>query len=113
MLSEHRRHRNERGLGSIIKAAREKSGYTQKALADSLGLEYYTMISQMELGYVSIPPALWIGLCSTLGLDRSEFVLRCLREYQPDVYKSLFDNRGLKDTADVLSAYRKGQIVLS
>ena len=54
-LSKERIENNRTGIGEALKAARERQGMTQKALAAELGLEYYTMISQMELGYISVP----------------------------------------------------------
>lgn len=109
MLSEQRKERNAGVIGSMLKTSREKAGITQKALADTIGLEYYTMISQMELGYISVPPTLWVPLSNALGLDRSLFALRCLSECQPDVYAALFDRRGKTDVASLISAFLKGQ----
>lgn len=108
MLSDERVQKNKDNLGSELKEARLKSGFTQKALASELGLEYYTMISQMELGYISIPASLWSPIATVLHLNSSEWVLRCLHEYQPEVYKALFHNRSRKETARLLNAFHKG-----
>lgn len=108
MLSQKRKGQNE-SLGSFLKSHREQAGFTQKALADSIGLEYYTMISQMELGYVSIPPSLWVPLATTLGMDRSDFSLRCLSSYQPEVYNALFGQRGRKEVAEFLGGFLRGK----
>lgn len=62
MLSKKRKERNAIIIGSLIRKRREELGYTQKGLADAIGLEYYTMISQIELGYISVPAALWVSL---------------------------------------------------
>lgn len=37
MLSEERKKRNQETLGATLKAARERMGYTQKALASEFG----------------------------------------------------------------------------
>lgn len=66
------------------------------------------MISQMELGYISIPAALWNDIALQLNMDRSVWVLQCLNEYLPDVYKALFQNRSLKECADILNMLHKG-----
>jgi transcriptional regulator with XRE-family HTH domain len=110
MLSDKRIRKNKAGLGSVLKDARKSSGYTQKALASELGLEYYTMISQMELGYISIPPALWVQIAKTCGINPEEWVLRCLSEYQPDVYEALFKNRPYKQSAIALGLLNKGHL---
>jgi transcriptional regulator with XRE-family HTH domain len=110
MLSEIRKEKNKLNLGSELRDARVRQGYTQKALASALGLEYYTMISQMELGYISIPASLWYDIAIHLEMDRSVWILSCLNEYQPEVYKALFRNRGLKECADVLNMLHKGML---
>lgn len=111
MLSERRRDRNANRIGTMLKAAREKAGYTQKALADALGLDYYTMVSQMERGYVAVPPTLWVKLADLLHLDRHDFTLRCIETYQPNVYEALFGNKKRTDAAEDLRALHKGWIV--
>ena len=110
MLSDKRIKKNKDGLGAMLKEARQKQDYTQKTLASELGLEYYTMVSQMELGYISIPPTLWVPIARILKLDAEEWVLRCLFEYQPDVYEALFNNRPSQQSAMFLKALNKGQI---
>lgn len=108
MLSERRRDHNAETIGALLRDAREKSGLTQKAVADAVGLNYYTMISQMELGYVTVPPALWVKLPEVLGMDRQDFVLRCLSATMPDVYEALFGAKGRQEVADALRALGDG-----
>lgn len=110
MLSEKRKERNRDNLGTELKEARNREGFTQKALADALGIEYYTMISQMELGYISIPAALWVSIARVLKMDESEWVLRCVREYQPEVFTALFLNRSLSEVTDLLKMFHRGQL---
>ncbi|MGM0661552.1 MAG: helix-turn-helix domain-containing protein [Pseudomonadota bacterium] len=110
MMSEKRKQKNKDNLGTAIKDARIKEGYTQKALADALGLEYYTMISQMELGYISIPATLWVPLADTLRMDRAEWATRCVSEYFPEVYVALFDKRSRAEVTTFLSALKKGKL---
>lgn len=109
MLSDKKRQRNLESLGQLVKDARVKEGFTQKALADALGLEYYTMISQMELGYISIPPSLWTPIADKLRLDRSNWVLECLLEIQPEVFRALFGNKSLREVSEHLSKLDKGE----
>jgi DNA-binding XRE family transcriptional regulator len=108
MLSDRKRQHNLNALGSRIKDARTKEGYTQKAFADALGLEYYTMISQMELGYISIPPSLWTPIADKLRMDRAEWVLLCLLEIQPEVYSALFGNKPMVEVSEFLKRLDKG-----
>lgn len=108
MLSADRKQRNRDSLGSVLKERRTAEGYTQKGLADALGIEYYTMISQMELGYISIPSSVWLPIAKTLRMNPSEWVLRCLKEYQPEVYAALFEHRSLNEASVVLTLFHKG-----
>lgn len=110
MLSDRRKEKNSSGLGQRLKDARVAEGLTQKALADALGLDYYTMISQMELGYMSIPPSLWTPIADALKMDRSEWVLRCLGEYQPDVYRALFGSNSRSSVSEVLTLFLRGEL---
>lgn len=110
MLSEKRKQKNRGNLGLRLKEARTAEGYTQKALADALGIEYYTMVSQMELGYISIPATLWGPIADVLKMNKSEWVLLCLSEYQPEVYRALFDNRGRMEVGKLLNMLRLGQL---
>jgi DNA-binding XRE family transcriptional regulator len=102
MLSEERIESNKKGLGKVIKEHRAKVGMTQKDLAAVLDIEYYTMVSQMELGYMSIPPSLWGKLARALDMDKHVWALRCLHTYQPDVFKALFGHASIDESADYL-----------
>lgn len=110
MLSDRRKERNRESLGQVLKDARTRQGFTQKALAEALELEYYTMISQMELGYISIPASLWMGIAKVLKMDEYRWVMICLSEYHPEVYKAIFNNRSISESSMVLSMLHKGQL---
>lgn len=90
MLNPETRRRNVNKIGRRIKERRKELGITQRQLAHSIGLDYYTMVSQMELGYVTVPPSLWVRLASSLKMDIAEFVILCLKELQPEVYEAVF-----------------------
>ena len=109
MLSESKKRRNHEKPGTMLKEARTEAGFTQKALADALGLEYYTMISQMELGYISIPASLWVPISDKTRIDKHRFVLRCLHEIMPEVYRALFGIKSINEAADGLKALDLGK----
>jgi transcriptional regulator with XRE-family HTH domain len=44
-----------REAGSWLKELRREAGLSQMALADILGLKYYTFISQVENGFGRVP----------------------------------------------------------
>lgn len=108
MLSEQRRQRNRDNLGAALKEARLREGFTQKGLANALGIEHHTMISQLELGYMAIPAPLWVPLAEVLKMDRYSWVLRCVQEYHPDINRSLFGNLSRRELSEFLEALHKG-----
>lgn len=109
-LSQERRQKNQETLGSRLKSYRTREGFTQKALADALGIEYYTMISQMELGYISIPPSFWGPIADTLKIDRATWILDCLYETNPEIYNALFRMKSRAEVAVMLDKLRKGEL---
>lgn len=76
--------------GSYIKQLRTDKGLTQRALADRLGLEYYTFLSQIEGGYARVPTDLYARFAMELGVDRSEFAKEMLKFYDPIAYSEIF-----------------------
>ena len=104
MLSDKRKTRNQESIGNQLKGYRINRGLTQKELADKIGVEYYTMISQMELGYMAIPPALWLPIAEELQIDAQQWVLTLLVEYQPELYKALFRNKSKTEVAEHIKA---------
>jgi transcriptional regulator with XRE-family HTH domain len=104
MLSVTRKEKNAATLGSHLRDRRNAVGYTQRELAAVLGLEYYTMISQIENGYISLPPTLWVPIADALKMDREEWVLTCLEEVQPAIYHALFGTNRIEDVALLLRA---------
>ena len=105
---QKRRDRND--LGQRLREYRQEAKVTQKQLAKRLGLEYYTMISQMELGYIAIPSTLWPGIAVALGVPVSAWVLDCLKDIQPDTYKALFGSRSHEENVKLLELYHSGAL---
>lgn len=108
MLSEKRRRRNRDTLGKELMRFRQKEGFTQKAIAEALRIKHYTMISQMERGYMAIPSIFWVPIAETLHMDRHSWVLKCTEEYFPEVRRAMFGNRGRNEVSTTLSALHKG-----
>lgn len=104
MLQEKTRKRNTAHIGKRVKEKRAELGMTQRTLADALGLSYYTMISQIEKGYVTLPPSLWVPIAKALHLDVEEWATLCLDQLQPDIYHALF---GPADRDEVTGALKE------
>lgn len=79
--------------GVYLKRAREKADMTQQALAKELAFEYYTMISQVEVGKARVPPDKMIPWAKALGVPPQEFAKTLLRYYDPFMWQALFGNK--------------------
>ena len=95
---------NRSNLAARLKDVRLKKGYTLKALANALGVEHHTMISQMELGYMAIPASLWVPIADVLKMNRYVWTLRCLQEYHPELNRALFGNLSRREIAEFLES---------
>jgi transcriptional regulator with XRE-family HTH domain len=78
--------------GRWLKERRESAGLSQRQLADILGVEYYTFISQIETGHGRIPPDRYEAWANAIGLSLADFVREILRYYDPVTFSILFGN---------------------
>lgn len=82
-----------REAGRWLKDCREACGLSQRQLAEKVGTEYYTFISQLETGRGRIPPDKYVVWAKALGLSPREFVLTLLPFYDPVTYDILFSEQ--------------------
>ena len=76
--------------GRWLKTLRTHAGLSQRQLANVLGLEYYTFISQLENGVGRIPPERYEDWANALDVPVREFVRQMLCFYDPITYDLLF-----------------------
>jgi transcriptional regulator with XRE-family HTH domain len=76
--------------GRWLKDLREARGLSQRGLAELIGAEYYTFISQIEAGRGRIPPDRYASWAAALGIDPKRFVQTLLRYYDPVTYEIVF-----------------------
>lgn len=93
----HAQHQSEsevqdlrRTAGLWLKELRENRGLSQRQLANLVGVDYYTFISQLETGRGRIPPERYQRWAEALGIDAKEFVRTLMRYYDPVTYGILF-----------------------
>ena len=79
---------NKLAVGSKISAKR--AGLSQRSLANRVGAEYYTFISQIEAGRGRIPPDRYAAWAAALGVEPKTFVQTLLRYYDPVTYAIVF-----------------------
>ena len=80
-----------RDAGHWLKRLREARGLSQRDLAEKVGVEYYTFISQVESGRGRIPPDRYRVWANALGVPAREFVTKLMRYYDPVTYRILFE----------------------
>src|SRR5215510_2994564 len=69
--------------GAWLWELREKRGLSQRELAERVGAEYYTFISQLEAGRGRIPPDRYLVWANALGVEPREFVRILMSYYDP------------------------------
>ena len=77
--------------GRWLKELRERRGLSQRAVADRVGADYYTFISQIEAGRGRIPPDRYLAWAEALGVEPKVLVRTLLRYYDPVTYRVLFE----------------------
>ena len=78
--------------GRWLRELREARGLSQRGLADRVGAEYYTFISQLELGRGRIPPDRYTAWATALEVDPRIFVQTLMRYYDPVTYEIIFSD---------------------
>jgi transcriptional regulator with XRE-family HTH domain len=79
-----------RNGGRWLKEQRERAGMSQRQLAERVGADYYTFISQLETGRGRLPPDRYLEWAGALGMPPHVFVREILRFYDPITYDILF-----------------------
>ena len=79
--------------GDWLKLRRADAGLSQAALAERLGMKYYTFISQVENGFSRVPTEVMGAWASELGLEPAEFAKHLLLYYEPELYRLLFGEK--------------------
>ena len=82
-----------RSAGRWLKGLRESAGLSQRQLAERVGIDYYTFISQLEAGKGRVPAERYEAWAHALDVDAREFVRELMRCYEPDTYRILFEDK--------------------
>jgi transcriptional regulator with XRE-family HTH domain len=69
---------------------RREAGLSQMALADILGLKYYTFISQVENGFGRVPTESMEAWARALRVDPCAFAQKLVSYYEPELHRLLF-----------------------
>ena len=93
-----------REAGCWLKELREACGLSQRALAERVGAEYYTFISQLEAGRGRIPPDRYLLWAEALGVEPRFFVRTLLRYYDPVTHAVLFEDHAPERSRSALGS---------
>ena len=96
--------RNE--AGRWLKSLREGAGMSQKQLAQAVGFDYYTFISQLESGRGRLPQGQYMAFSQALKVPLREFVKTMTRYYDPITYYALFESEQEPDVVRSETASR-------
>lgn len=80
---------SRRGAGIWLKTLRLDRGLSQRQMAARVGIECYSLISQIEAGRGSVPLNKCVPWANALDVEPREFVLQLLRWYHPEAYGAL------------------------
>ncbi|MDB5366141.1 MAG: family transcriptional regulator [Rhodospirillales bacterium] len=92
--ASHDMQKLRREAGKWLKSLRETQKLSQRELAQKVGVDYYTFISQLEVGRGRIPPDRYEAWSAALGLRAADFVKELMRYYDPVTYRLLFGEAG-------------------
>jgi transcriptional regulator with XRE-family HTH domain len=90
-----------REAGRWLKDFRERRGLSQRAIAERVGAEYYTFISQIEAGCGRIPTDRYAAWADALNVEPKFLVQTLLRCYDPVTYKILFGGEKCQSRKEV------------
>jgi transcriptional regulator with XRE-family HTH domain len=93
--------------GRWLRELREKRGMTQHQLAQKVGAEYRTFISQLEQGRGRIPPDSYLVWAEALGLEPREFVRTLMSFYDPVTHNVLCGGQWQQATPSLSQRVRR------
>ena len=84
----------QRKAGGVwLKSCRINADLSQKQLAEKVGADYYTFISQLENGRGRIPPDRYEDWAKAFGIPADEFVIDLMSYYDPVTFRILCPQR--------------------
>jgi len=92
LTQKQRAHLLRKEAGRWLRELRKRCGLSQRELADKVGAEIYTLISQLEHGRGLIPPDRYLVWADALEIEPSKFVRRLTYYYDPVTYKIVFQD---------------------
>ncbi|CAH1678371.1 Helix-turn-helix protein [Hyphomicrobiales bacterium] len=85
--------------GVWLRRLREDAGLSQRDLAKLIDIDFYTFVSQVEIGKGRIPPEKYLLWSTALKVDPYEFAINIIKYYNPFLYDLLFPVAGTRAKA--------------
>lgn len=76
--------------GTWLRDARLRANITQREIARAIGLEYISMVSQIEAGKSRVPPGRYADYARALKMKPQDFVRELLKHYDREAWNILF-----------------------
>ena len=76
--------------GLWLRQKRESAGLSQRELANLVGIDYYTFISQIEAGRGKVPAERFASYAKALNVPPREFATTMLRYNEPHIFAMIF-----------------------
>jgi len=96
-----------REAGLWLRQLREDRGFTQRQLAERVGIDYYTFVSQIEAGRGRIPADRYQKWADALEIEPRLFVKNLLRFYEPATYRILFGGSDSDESLPIVEGTSK------
>ncbi|WP_137136946.1 helix-turn-helix transcriptional regulator [Rhizobium sp. FKY42] len=98
--------------GKWLRQCREAQGLSQRELAEKVGIEYYSFISQIEAGTGRLPIERYEAYAEAVKVPAREFTLKMLSYNEPTIYRLLqIDDIATDDRGDVSAAELERRLV--
>ena len=81
-----------KSAGSWLRARRCDLGLSQRELAQRVGMEYYTFISQIEAGRGRVPAERFREWAAALEIDSRDFAINLMKYYDPHTFELIFES---------------------
>ncbi|CAH1658926.1 MAG: helix-turn-helix transcriptional regulator [Chelatococcus sp.] len=85
--------------GVWLRRLREEAGLSQRDLAKLIDIDFYTFVSQVEIGKGRIPPEKYLVWSKALKVDPHEFAINIIKYYNPFLHDLLFPTAGARAKA--------------
>jgi transcriptional regulator with XRE-family HTH domain len=99
-----------RQAGHWLRSLRERRHLSQRELAARIGVEPYTIISQLESGRGRIPADRHVAWAEALGLPPDEFVRTLMSHYVPATHPVVRIAAGLSARRDASRSPEAGMV---